>query len=166
MGAPSSVEMDDSSLFPSRWQLFVRVDFSAHIIAFVSLFLCASFQAMVGFSDHEKLEALFKRVDLDGNGTLDFCEFMCLLYLWNDKVQQKWQKCVHYIISSYAPFVSVRYHNHALPHTETNVLKSDTYSRGEALRREVTRIFSCIRPMQQLSPRLSRLWRGQWYTVY
>jgi len=62
-----------------------------------------------------------------------------------------------------ALFVSVRYHNHALPHTETNVLKSDTYSRGEALRREVTRIFSCIRPMQQLSARLSRLWRGQWY---
>ena len=72
---------------------------------------------------------------------------------------------VHYFIVC-ALFVSVRYHNHALPHTETNMLKSDTYSRGEALRREVTRIFSCIRPMQQLSARLSRLWRGQWYTKW
>jgi hypothetical protein len=111
MGAPSSsslLQVDGSCSRPEMLEaLFVRVDCSAHIIAFVSLLLCASFQAMVGFSDHEKLEALFKRVDLDGNGTLDFCEFMCLLYLWNDKVEQKWPKCVQYIISSYAPHLFV-----------------------------------------------------------
>jgi hypothetical protein len=117
MGAPSSLEIDDSSLFqvdcscsrPEKLEaLFESVDFFAHIMAFLSLFLCASFQAMVGFSDHEKLEALFKRVDLDGNGTLDFCEFMCLLYLWNDKVEQKWPKCVQSNISSYyAPYLLV-----------------------------------------------------------
>jgi hypothetical protein len=27
-------------------------------------------------------------VDLDGNGTLDFSEFLCLLYLWVDKGAQ------------------------------------------------------------------------------
>eukprot|EP00961_Rhodomonas_salina_P220789 2985040-Rhodomonas_salina.1 len=41
--------------------------------------------SLVGFRDQEKLEALFKRVDLDRNGTLDFNEFLCLLYLWVDK---------------------------------------------------------------------------------
>ena len=41
--------------------------------------------ALVGFLDQEKLETLFRRVDLDGNGTLDFAEFLCLLYLWVDK---------------------------------------------------------------------------------
>jgi len=28
--------------------------------------------ALVGFNDQEKLESLFRRVDLDSNGTLDF----------------------------------------------------------------------------------------------
>eukprot|EP00960_Hanusia_phi_P060095 764404-Hanusia_phi.AAC.2 len=41
--------------------------------------------AMAGFVESEKLQALFKRVDLDGNGTLDFSEFLCLLYLWVDQ---------------------------------------------------------------------------------
>eukprot|EP00960_Hanusia_phi_P049504 759579-Hanusia_phi.AAC.3 len=41
--------------------------------------------SLAGFADHEKLEHLFNRVDLDKNGTLDFGEFLCLLYLWVDK---------------------------------------------------------------------------------
>ena len=41
--------------------------------------------ALSGFTDQEKLEALFRKVDLDQNGTLDFSEFLCLLYLWVDK---------------------------------------------------------------------------------
>eukprot|EP00001_Collodictyon_triciliatum_P016827 03153_5 len=40
--------------------------------------------AKMGFTDQEKLQETFKRVDFDGNGTLDFCEFLCLLYLWQE----------------------------------------------------------------------------------
>jgi hypothetical protein len=35
-----------------------------------------------GFRDTEKLAQLFQRVDFDQNGTLDFSEFLALLYLW------------------------------------------------------------------------------------
>ena len=85
---------------------------------------------MVGFSDHEKLEALFKRVDLDGNGTLDFCEFMCLLYLWNDKVEQKWPKCVQYIVSSFAPYLLVSDITITHCHTPKQMCQRATLTRG------------------------------------
>lgn len=39
--------------------------------------------AMVGFLDGEKLTEMFKRVDFDGNGTLDFSEFLALLYVFS-----------------------------------------------------------------------------------
>jgi Ca2+-binding EF-hand superfamily protein len=35
-----------------------------------------------GFTDVDQLRQAFKRVDFDGNGTLDFAEFMALLYLF------------------------------------------------------------------------------------
>jgi Ca2+-binding EF-hand superfamily protein len=38
--------------------------------------------SMVGFTDGEKLEEMFKRVDADGNGTLDFAEFLALMYMF------------------------------------------------------------------------------------
>uniref|UniRef100_A0A7S1HLU3 Calmodulin n=1 Tax=Hemiselmis andersenii TaxID=464988 RepID=A0A7S1HLU3_HEMAN len=38
--------------------------------------------SMMGFRDGDKLAQIFKRVDFDGNGTLDFSEFLALLYLW------------------------------------------------------------------------------------
>mmetsp|Transcript_68556 Transcript_68556/g.142951 ORF Transcript_68556/g.142951 Transcript_68556/m.142951 type:complete len:708 (+) Transcript_68556:11-2134(+) len=34
------------------------------------------------FRDEAKLTAIFTKVDLDKNGTLDFSEFLCLVYLW------------------------------------------------------------------------------------
>ncbi len=38
--------------------------------------------ASAGFRSIEKLAQLFKRVDFDSNGSLDFSEFLALLYLW------------------------------------------------------------------------------------
>ncbi len=38
--------------------------------------------ASAGFRSMEKLAQLFKRVDFDSNGSLDFSEFLALLYLW------------------------------------------------------------------------------------
>eukprot|EP00960_Hanusia_phi_P076277 768537-Hanusia_phi.AAC.15 len=38
--------------------------------------------SLVGFTDMEKLEEAFRKIDFDGNGTLDFSEFICLLYFW------------------------------------------------------------------------------------
>ena len=40
--------------------------------------------ALVGFTDHDRLEKLFHRVDSDKNGSLDFAEFLSLLYLWHN----------------------------------------------------------------------------------
>lgn len=34
------------------------------------------------FKDEAKLTQIFRQVDLDQNGTLDFSEFLCLIYLW------------------------------------------------------------------------------------
>jgi|NorSeaMetagenome_1021524.scaffolds.fasta_scaffold158528_1 hypothetical protein len=36
---------------------------------------------MVGFIKGDELLALYKSVDVDGSGTLDFSEFVCLLVL-------------------------------------------------------------------------------------
>jgi len=38
--------------------------------------------AMMGFRYGENLAQMFKQVDFDGSGTLDFSEFLALLYLW------------------------------------------------------------------------------------
>jgi len=39
--------------------------------------------SMQGFLDSDRLAGMFKRVDFDGNGTLDFSEFLALLYLFS-----------------------------------------------------------------------------------
>ncbi len=40
--------------------------------------------SLVGFTDEEKLGDLFRRVDTDKSGTLNFSEFLSLLYLWHN----------------------------------------------------------------------------------
>ena len=40
--------------------------------------------SLVGFTDLEKLSDLFRRVDTDKSGTLNFSEFLSLLYLWHN----------------------------------------------------------------------------------
>ena len=38
--------------------------------------------AMSGFSNRKALENLWRQVDMDQNGTLDFGEFLSLMFLW------------------------------------------------------------------------------------
>ena len=40
--------------------------------------------AKYGFADGPRLEALFRSVDFDKSGTLDFKEFLSLVYLWHN----------------------------------------------------------------------------------
>ena len=40
--------------------------------------------ALAGFTDGERLAVLFRSVDFDKNGSLDFKEFLSLLYLWHN----------------------------------------------------------------------------------
>ena len=40
--------------------------------------------AKFGFTDGPRLEALFRSVDFDKSGTLDFKEFLSLVYLWHN----------------------------------------------------------------------------------
>mmetsp|Transcript_53909 Transcript_53909/g.109921 ORF Transcript_53909/g.109921 Transcript_53909/m.109921 type:complete len:705 (-) Transcript_53909:236-2350(-) len=42
----------------------------------------ASQLALKGFDDSENLARVWKKVDADGSGCLDFAEFLCLLFLW------------------------------------------------------------------------------------
>jgi Ca2+-binding EF-hand superfamily protein len=51
----------------------------AHTLSFREL---QSELSLAGFIDGEKLAEMFKRVDKDGNGTLDFAEFLGLLYMF------------------------------------------------------------------------------------
>ena len=38
--------------------------------------------ALLGFDDTENLARVWKKVDADASGCLDFAEFLCLLFLW------------------------------------------------------------------------------------
>ena len=40
--------------------------------------------SLVGFTDSEKLSDLFRRVDTEKSGTLNFSQFLSLLYLWHN----------------------------------------------------------------------------------
>ena len=54
---------------------------SAEMVSFPEL---ANELALVGFTDSEQLSELFQKVDIDKSATLNFSEFLSLLYLWHN----------------------------------------------------------------------------------
>lgn len=80
--------------------------------------------AKYGFTDGPRLEALFRSVDFDKSGTLDFKEFLSLVYLWHNVEDGDYSRLFEpevYFPSCFSPlrFVSVSkpHSNSHLPHT-------------------------------------------------
>jgi hypothetical protein len=47
--------------------------------------------SLVGFTDLERLNDLFQKVDKDRSGTLNFSEFLSLLYLWHNVAEGNYE---------------------------------------------------------------------------